>query len=110
MIAFLILLCLLLAGLLVVSVFYLWRFASIILILENDFSETTEVLRDAEKSIEDCLALPMFFDSPQVQQATMNALEGVKAAKLAVAKMVAKFTQRSKEKYIEVREVAGEEA
>jgi hypothetical protein len=29
---------------------------------------------------------------------------------MAVAKMVAKFTQRSKEKYIEVREVAGEEA
>jgi len=109
MVVFLILLCLLLFGLLLVSWFYLWRFASIILILENDFSETTEVLQEAEKAIEDCLVLPMFFDSPQVQQATINALEGVKAAKVAVAKMVVKFTQRSKQKYIEVHEVAREE-
>lgn len=109
MIIFLVFLCLILSVLLAVSIFYLWRFAGIILILENDFSETTEQLQDAEKAIEDCLALPMFFDSPQVQQVTMNALEGVKAAKLAVTKMVVKFTQRSKEKYIEVYEDARKE-
>lgn len=102
--ALLIILCLLLGIALGFSVYYLWKFARVILILQDDFSETTEALQDAEQAISDCLATPMFFDSPQVQQATMNALEGVKAAKVAVGKMVAKFTQRSKQKYVEVVE------
>lgn len=95
-------LCLLLAGLLGVALFYLWRFARILLILENDFSEATEVLQEAEQGLEQCLALPMFFDSPEVQKATLHALEGVKASRVALAGLVRTFTQRSKQKYIEV--------
>ena len=51
----------------------------------------------------------MFFDSPEVQRVTMNALEGIKASKVAVAGLVRKFTQRSQQKYIEVVEVAKDE-
>ncbi len=79
------------------------------MILENDFSEATEALQDTEISLQNCLSLPMFFDSPEVQRATMNALESVKASKVAVAGLVRKFTQRSKQKYIEVLEAPRED-
>jgi len=110
MFVFLFLLCLILATCLGVALYFLWNFARIILILQDDFSETTEILQDAETAIDECLALPMFFDSPAVQQATINALEGVKTAKLAVGKMVIKFTQRSKQKYIEIVDVSRDTA
>jgi hypothetical protein len=93
----------------VVASIYLYRFARIILILENDLSEATEVLQDAEKTLINVLELPMFFDSPEVQRATVDALEGIKTAKLSVAGLVTKFTQRSKQKYVEFVEVAREE-
>jgi hypothetical protein len=110
MLAFLlILLFLFLLAWAVVATIYLWRFARILLILENDFSEVTEALQDAEQTMGNVLDLPMFFDSPEVQRATMEALESIKAAKIPVAGMVRKFTQRSKQKYIEVVEVAREE-
>lgn len=93
-----------LLGWAVAATFYLWKFARIILILENDFSETTETLQDAEQTLTECLELPMFFDSPDVQRAASNALNGIRASKVAVAGLVRKFTQRSKQKYIEVVE------
>lgn len=91
------------------ATYFLYRFARIILILENDFSEATEVLQNAEKTIVNVLEMPMFFDSPEVQKATVEALEGIKTAKIAVAGLVTKFTQRSKQKYTEITEVAREE-
>ena len=97
-----------LLGWAVTATFYLWKFARIILILENDFSEATETLQDAERTMTECLELPMFFDSPEVQRATMEALDSIKTAKFSVAGMVRKFTQRSKQKYIEVIESAKE--
>lgn len=84
------------------ATFYLWKFVRIILILETDFSEATETLQDAERTLMACLELPMFFDSPDVQRATMDALDSIRASKVSVAGMVRKFTQRSKQKYIEV--------
>jgi hypothetical protein len=86
------------------ATFYLWKFARIILILENDFSEVTETLQAVEDGLTACLELPMFFDSPEVQRVTVSALEDIKVAKVAVAGMVRKFTQRSKQKYIEYTE------
>lgn len=102
------LLILFLLGWAVTATFYLWKFARIILILENDFSETTEALQDAERTMNYCLELPMFFDSPNVQQATSEALDSIRVAKVSVAGLVRKFTQRSKQKYIEVIETEKE--
>lgn len=101
---FLILLCIALCVLLGVALFYLWRFANIILLLENDFSEALGVFREAEENLEDCLSQPMFFDSPQVQAATMEALLGIRASKVAVGKMIHKFTLRSKQKFVDIVE------
>jgi hypothetical protein len=105
----LIFLCLLLLAALTVAVFYLWRFANIILLLENDFSDAVEVFQNAEENLESCLSQPMFFDSPQVQMATMEALIGVRASKVAIGKLVHKFTLRSKQKFVDVVEEKKEE-
>jgi hypothetical protein len=93
----------------VLATFFLWKFARIILILENDFSDATETLQNAEQTLNACLELPMFFDSPQVQRATMEALDEIRTSKIAIAGLIRKFTQRSKQKYIEVVEVEKEE-
>ena len=96
------LLLLLLLAWAVAATFYLWRFARIILILENDFSEATEVLQNAENSLEEVLAVPMFFDSPEIQKAALEGMDTIRTAKLAFAGLIRKFTQRSRQKYIEV--------
>lgn len=88
----------------VVATYYLWKFVRIIIILENDFTEATETLQNAEQTLKACLDLPMFFDSPEVQRVTVQALDSIKIAKVAVAGLVRKFTERSKQKYIEVIE------
>ena len=90
----------------VTATFYLWKFARIMLILENDFSEATETFQDAEQTLTECLEMPMFFDSPDVQRATVNALDGIRTSKVALAGLIRKFTQRSQQKYIEVVESA----
>lgn len=102
MLIFLTLISLFLLAWAIIATFFLWKFARIILILENDFSEVTETLQDAERTMTACLELPMFFDSPEVQRATSEALDSIRAAKVSVAGMIRKFTQRSKQKYIEV--------
>jgi len=96
--------CLLLTLWAVTATIFLWKFAKIILIIENDLSNAIEVLQDAEKTMNDCLELPMFFDSPQVQMATKEALDQIRVAKVAVAGLVTKFVAQSKQKYIEVVE------
>lgn len=93
-----------------VATYYLWHFARIILILESDFSEATDSLQNAEQTLDGLLQLPMFFDSPEVQKATMNALDGIRTAKISVAGLVRKFTERSKQKYVEIIETTQDEA
>lgn len=103
--AFLLFLTLIALG---VSIYYLVRFARIIMILEDDFSESVQDLRDCEATIGNLLSMQMFFDSKEVKLAVMDALEGVKAARMSVMKMVRKFTERSKQKYIKVLPTAEE--
>lgn len=100
MIALLIIICLLLTALLAVSFIYLWRFSKIILVIEDDFSEAVEALQESEDLITECLEQPMFFDSPDLQRRTIEALDGVKASRIVIAKLIDRFTQLSKQKYI----------
>lgn len=86
------------------TTFYLVRFAKIIMILEDDFSESVEVLQETEKSIDEVLHMPLFYDSPEVKEVVTKVFENIKLTKLSIAGMIRKFTQRSKQKYIQVKE------
>lgn len=54
--------------LLLVSVYFMIKFAMIILKIEEVLEDSMRTLEAREKSISDILEIPLFFDSPQVRQ------------------------------------------
>jgi len=93
------LICLILLFLLISSIFYLIRFARIIMIIEDDFSDAIEALEDTEKTLEKILGMRLFFDSKEVQMVVQEAMSEVKNNKIAVNRVALKFVDRSKQKY-----------
>lgn len=86
--------------LVVVEAYFLWKFAKIIMIFEDDLSEAIEATNAVEDAIKQVLEMQMFFDSPEVKQATQNILEQVKICRIIIQKVIGRFTQRSKRQYI----------
>jgi len=93
------LICLILLFLLISSIFYLIRFARIIMIIEDDFSDAIEALEDTERTLEKILGMRLFFDSKEVQMVVQEAMSEVKNNKIAVNRVALKFVDRSKQKY-----------
>jgi len=94
----------LLVLLLVVAGFYIWKFAKIVLILEDDLGSAIEALEDVEGSMQNIIDLKLFFDDPEVQKMVAGVMDSVKMAKFSVNKMIQSFTDRSKQKFIMVIE------
>jgi len=92
-------LSLMLLILLTVSIFYIIRFARIIMIIEDDFSDAIEALEDTEKTLEKILSMRLFFDSKEVQLVVQEAMSEVKKSKMSVNRVALKFVDRSKQKY-----------
>jgi len=90
--------------LLAASIFYLIRFARIIMIIEDDFSDAVEALDDTEKTLEKILGMRLFFDSKEVQLVVQEAMSEVKKSKMSVNRVALKFVERSKQKYTVVVE------
>lgn len=99
MLALFVVLSILFAALFGVAAFYLIRFAKIIMILEDDFSDAVDSLGDVETQLEKILGMQMFFDSPEVKLVVQEAMSKVKESRTTVNKLVQKFVQRSKSKY-----------
>lgn len=96
--------CLVLSVALGFSLFYLWRFANIILLLEDDFSDAIEGLSAVEEALEKILKMQLFFDSKEVKLAVQEALSEVKSGRMTVNRLVQKLVERSKNKYTVVVE------
>lgn len=90
--------------LLVISIYYIIRFARIIMIIEDDFSDAVEALEDTEKTLEKILGMRLFFDSKEVQIVVQEAMSEVKKSKVSVNRVALKFVERSKQKYTVVVE------
>ena len=97
-------LSLLLLILLGTAIFYIIRFARIIMIIEDDFSDAIEALEDTEKALEKILGMRLFFDSKEVQLVVQEAMSEVKKNKMSVNRVALKFVDRSKQKYTVVVE------
>ena len=97
-------LSLLLLILLGVAIFYIIRFARIIMIIEDDFSDAVEALDDTEKALEKILGMRLFFDSKEVQMVVQEAMTEVKNNKMSINRVALKFVERSKQKYTVVVE------
>ena len=84
------------------SCFFLWKFAKIIMIFEDDLSEATNNLNEVEDALEGVLTMQMFFDSPEVKQSVQSVIEQVKLCRISISKVVERFTARSKQQYTTV--------
>jgi hypothetical protein len=91
-----------LALLLFVMCFFLWKFAKIIMIFEDDLSETIESLNEVEDAINGVLEMQMFFDSPEVKKAVQGVLEQVRLCRITIQSVVQRFTARSKREYVTI--------
>lgn len=88
---------------LIVSWYYLFKFARIILAIEDDLSDAIETLLETETSINNLLTLKMFFDSKEIKTSVDRAMENLKISNIALTKVIQGFTRLSKQKYIMVR-------
>lgn len=104
MIYFLSFLCIVFFIALIAAAYYLLKFARIIMILEDDFSEAIDDLSAVEASIESLLTMQLFFDSKEVKLAVQESLGEVRKAKVSVGGLIQKFVARSKNKYVIVYE------
>ena len=52
---------------LVPSLYYNWKFANIILRMQDSIEDSLEILDEKYNSISKVLEIPLFFDSPQVR-------------------------------------------
>lgn len=83
---------------------YLYKFAKIILILEDDLSKAIESLEEVESSMQNIITMKLFFDDPQVQALVSHVMDSVRMAKFSVNKMIKTFTERSKQKFVMIVE------
>lgn len=108
--AFLVLVIVGLLGLLGVTCFYLYRFVTYIIIIENDLSEAVDVFNRSKEMMEKMLAPnTLFADSPEARRMLNECLDDIKMCKLATQTVVDKFTRLSKKKYIQVIEAGRKE-
>ena len=83
-----------------VSLFYMFRFARLVMVIEDDFSEAVEDLEDLEELLGSILKMKLFFDSPDVQAAVQTVLDHVKQSRTTIGRLAQKFVERSKQKYV----------
>lgn len=99
-----ILLNVILLGICSAGAFYLWKFTQIIMLLEDDFSDAIEGLEVVESSLEKILGMQLFFDSKEVKLVVQESMAELKTGKMAVNRLVQKFLDRSKQKYVVIQE------
>jgi len=93
-----------LLALLIVAIWFLWKFVRIILVFEDDLSDAIESLQEVERSMVNVLELKLFFDDEQIRNLVGEIMDSVKMAQFNINQMIKKFTQRSKRKYIIIME------
>lgn len=100
MLIFLLIIIFILLVILAIGGHFAFRWAKIIFILEDDFTEALKVHERSLETFDNVLSMQMFFDSPKVRETVIEALEDIKMCRIATQKLVQKFTERSKQKYI----------
>jgi hypothetical protein len=80
--------------------FLVYRLSSYVMSIEDSLSNAIEIHERTIKTFDAMLEVPMFFDSPAVQQAANAALEDVKLCRAATNEIIQSFTKLSKNVYI----------
>jgi hypothetical protein len=109
LVAFLLFLIALLIVGLTVACYFLWKFATIIMVFEDDLAESLETMASIDKAMKSLLDMQLFFDSPEVKASVKAIMEEVVLTRAVLNVTIKKFTDRSKQKYITVWEEEQEE-
>lgn len=83
-----------LIALLSVSLYYLVKFALIILKVEDAIEETLDVLDERYRSISKILEIPLFYDSPQIRQVIQD-VKSTRDSLLLIANRFASIDTRA---------------
>lgn len=88
---------------LVLNGFLIWKsfqFARVIMVVEDELSEALETLEDVDESLEGFLSFKLFFDNDELQRIVADAKKDVDLARVSVSRLIGRFVEFSKEKFI----------
>lgn len=92
------------------ALFYLYRFATYIIVIEEDLSDALEIFERSTETIEDILTNnKLIADSPEGRAMLNEILDDMKVCRASTVKVIDKFTKLSKQKYIQLIEDTQEE-
>ena len=80
--------------------YYVYKFAKIIMVFEDDLSYVIEELSKCDEILNKVLSLKLFFDSVEVKEEFQRVLEQIKYCRFSVMQMAERFIERSKQKYV----------
>ena len=75
------------------SIYYNFKFAKIIIKMEDEIGECLDILDDKYRSLSQVLEIPIFFDSPQVRK----VIEDIKTARGSLLQIANKLTNIDQE-------------
>ena len=84
----------------IVAAYYLFRFAMIILVFEDDITDVLSSLDEVDGALKNMDQLKMYFDDLELRSLVKGVMDSVKMSRYNVNKMSKRFTDRSKRKYI----------
>jgi hypothetical protein len=82
--------------------YYLWKFATIIMVFEDDLEDSLSAMNNVDNTMKNLLEMQMFFDSPEVKSAVKDVLDEVTLSRASLNLTIKRFTDRSTQKYITV--------
>ena len=100
LIAFLIIAILFLLAYSIFISFHAYRWARIIFLLEDKYSEALGIHERTLDTFEKLIKMQMFFDSPGVKRAVEEVMDDIKVCKMATQGIVSTLIEHSKRKYI----------
>lgn len=104
LIASLIFVIIMLLGYSVFISFHAYRWAKIIFIMEDKYSEALAIHERTLETFEKVINMQLFFDSPTVRQTVEEVMNDIKVCKLATQSIVYTLTEHSKRKYFQEKE------
>ena len=76
------------------------QLAKVIMVVEDELSQAIDAFENVEDSLEGFLQLKLFFDNQELQGTVKEAKDDVTAAKVSVSRLISRFVEFSKEKFV----------
>ena len=76
------------------------QLAKVMMVVEDELSLAIDAFENVEDSLEGFLQLKLFFDNQELQATVKEAKDDVTAAKVSVSRLISRFVEFSKEKFV----------